>query len=393
MAGEDDITKVLKRKRKQRKHDPEKKVLHSIKMVKQSEAHCIQRAVNRIEGHGIGTCDKPAIKQQMLKKFPASNEVWEEHVPEEDGSDMIEFKDLQILMNTTDPTKGVGPRQFYQHYVYCLSRAKTTDGQHSINEFERLGLLVVDNRVPWVSLLLAGAILCPLHKQSEGDDCRPAVPQDRDYATWWRAVAKDHVEGVRAETGPQQLAVGVSGGVEILGHGLNLTVEQARNNDQSLIFSSFDIENAHNNFSRASAMKDIRLATAKDDAKIKKSFARAVSKYLDLQPQVFYRTNEASIGLKELCRIESGGAQGNAMTAVIYPMTINAAAKEIERTFPDTMVRLISDNVTMIGSPANTFGPVGAIETVIRLLELRGNKVTDSQPIVSHLAPVQTIDN
>ena len=56
-------------------------------------------------------------------------------------------------------------------------------------------------------------------------------------------------------------------------------------------------------------MKDIRLATAKDDAKIKKSFARAVSKYLDLQPQVFYRTNEASIGLKELCRIESGGAQ------------------------------------------------------------------------------------
>jgi hypothetical protein len=98
---------------------------------------------------------------------------------------------------------------------------------------------------------------------------------------------------------PQQLAVGVLGGVEILGHGLNLTVERARNNDNdpSLIFSSFDIENAHNNFSRASAMKDIRLATAKDDAKIKKSFARAVSKYLDLQPQVFYRTNEASIGI------------------------------------------------------------------------------------------------
>jgi hypothetical protein len=56
---EDDITKELKRKRKQHKHDPEKKVLHAIKMVKQSEAHCIQRAVNRIEGHDIGTCDKP----------------------------------------------------------------------------------------------------------------------------------------------------------------------------------------------------------------------------------------------------------------------------------------------------------------------------------------------
>ena len=100
---------------------------------------------------------------------------------------------------------------------------------------------MVDNRVPWVSLLLAGAILCPLHKQSEGDDCRPAVPQDRDYATWWRAVAKDHVEGVRAETGPQQLAVGVSGGVEILGHGSWIKFDRRASEKQRSIANFFVI--------------------------------------------------------------------------------------------------------------------------------------------------------
>ena len=86
---------------------------------------------------------------------------------------------------------GVGPRGLKGHHVYCLNRAlnpMANEEGPAINAFTELGILILGNACPWVTLVLYGALLTPLNKKAIGDDARPVSAEDRDCATWHKAA-------------------------------------------------------------------------------------------------------------------------------------------------------------------------------------------------------------
>lgn len=91
--------------------------------------------------------------------------------------------------------------------VQALTRKRKTPKQDP----EKLS-----NTVPLVTLALSGTHLSPLFKYSTGIDRRLALPQDRDFCTWCQGAQRQYTDATREQVTPQQIAVGVSGGVEVV---------------------------------------------------------------------------------------------------------------------------------------------------------------------------------
>ena len=56
------------------------------------------------------------------------------------------------------------------------------------------------------------------------------------------------------------------------------------------------------------------------------------------------RTNSTPTGLCEVAKSRQGGPQGNAVTNLIYPMSIDATLKQIEVDYPNALVRAFQDD-------------------------------------------------
>ena len=183
-----------------------------------------------ITGHGVTSCDNPNIREQMIKKHPLSTGSWEPHSVAADGSEDISLDGVGEILDATDYDVGVGPRGLKGHHVYCLNRALNplaNDEGPAINAFTDLGVIILSNACPWVTLALYGTLLTPLNKKAIGDDARPVAAEDRDCATWHKAAQRAQNTTVCKLVAPQQLAVAVSGGVEVKAWGIRLLQEEA----------------------------------------------------------------------------------------------------------------------------------------------------------------------
>ena len=83
----------------------------------------------------------------------------------------------------------------------------------------------------WVRLCLGGGLLTALNKAAPKEgvklDARPVRAEDADTGSWCKALARCTAAPVRDSCGPQQLGVGVSGGVELYGIGFKIRFEDA----------------------------------------------------------------------------------------------------------------------------------------------------------------------
>ena len=125
--------------------------------------------------------------------------------------------------------------------------------------FKKLGLLYLTAKMPpWMRLKLGGGALTPISKEQfalGGDpDARPVKTEDFDTSAWIKALARTVASTVCDTVQPQQLGVGVSGGVETLVLGLRLWFEKQVANGVTAVAVSVDPKNAHNSFSRTKCM-------------------------------------------------------------------------------------------------------------------------------------------
>ena len=58
--------------------------------------------------------------------------------------------------------------------------------------------------------------MTPLCKKATGPDARPVCAESADTSCWAKAASRSAVESVRSHVSPQELAVGVQGGMEVL---------------------------------------------------------------------------------------------------------------------------------------------------------------------------------
>ena len=371
---EHDRKKALARKRKQIIQDPDTRLKVAVKMIKSSEPKCIQRAVSIILSYGVGSCDRPEIKDQMISKFPRSDDTWLPHIPAGDGSDDIQLKGISDLLDKQDFYVGTGPRGLHAHHLHLIRRAVTTSELelNGTEIFERLGTLILSNKVPWVTLALSGALLSPLFKKSEGSDCRPALPQDRDFCNWCQGAQRQYTDLTREQVAPQQVAVGVSGGVEIVSHGINETLDEANRHNTPLVIVAEDGVNCHNEFNRKALVRDVReMAESNPDMR---ALAHLISNICDIEPQVYARSTMDPTGIQKLTTLQVGGAQGNAVTNIAFPISIDKPLKEAERNFPGVIIRAVQDDITILGDPTQIFGPNNVREQLQADLQARGYK-------------------
>ena len=78
-------------------------------------------------------------------------------------------------------------------------------------------------------------------------NARPVrAEDDADTGSWCsKALARTTAPSVRDTTGPQQLGVGVSGGVELYGIGFKVRFEEAIRNGVKKGLIKTDVKNAH----------------------------------------------------------------------------------------------------------------------------------------------------
>ena len=172
---------------------------------------------------------------------------------------------------------------------------------------------------------------------------------------------------------PQQLAVGVKSGNQVLTYGLKLYLEARNQRGLGTTLVKRDIENAHNSFFRDALMTDIRNLIPTHPQF--KSIDRLADAQLSQQPQVYTRSHETGTGMQKLCRCESGGEQGSAITNSLYPLSIDFPLKETERLHPNVKIRAFQDDMTSIGKADDMFGANKSLDCLEQLLSERGSLV------------------
>ena len=128
------------------------------------------------------------------------------------------------------------------------SRMRATGGFNGL-----LLATLVNAEVPsyFYALLAINRLVMPVKKRpADGaiPDCRPVGVPQPDRCCIERAVAKTAEEAHAAYLAPEQLGVGVKGGIALLVHGLRLLLEA----HPEFVFVSLDTRNAHNEFDRES---------------------------------------------------------------------------------------------------------------------------------------------
>ena len=101
-----------------------------------------------------------------------------------------------------------------------------------------------------------------MKKKATGNDARPVVAESLDSSTWAKSCAKVTAPAVCEQVRPQQLAVGVSGGTQVMTWGWRLMLEmwekEAREGGPPKGLASDDQVNAHNSFDRKEATDYIK---------------------------------------------------------------------------------------------------------------------------------------
>jgi hypothetical protein len=365
---ENDYQKVLIKSRKRSQDSEDKRLKKAIALVKNNKPKCIGRAVKLITSLGTSSCDDPTVRNEILSKFPLSENSWDAYTADEIHK--IHLENLDSLLIDADPEVGVGPRGLHADHLRCVIRAVDNSPSATLQVFESLGNHFLNNTSPWLSRLLNASILTAIRKNERGE-VRPAAAKDRDAATWIQGAQRQVTSLARKFVEPNEFAIGVSGGVQTLITGIQLTLEQAKRERTPITVSKDDRVNAHNSFRRDMAIQAIRNAAQFDPSL--KPLSYLTNCVLSLTSPIYYRSTIEPTGLAHLCNCSEGGEQGSALTNIIYPLCFSPSVKQCEQQFPGVIVKTYQDDTTLIGNACEIYGTNKAREFLNNEFVARGN--------------------
>ena len=377
-----DRDKASRKRKTPRADTPQTRLKHGIQLIYQGH---ISRGIRIIDGHGKADPDDRSVTTQMREKHPTSTHTWPTPPRRSDALDIPDLSLLDMCIRESDPKVGVGPRGFKSSYAKVLltGNFQNSEAKEALRRFTELGRLYLDCTIPaWFRRQLGAGLLTPLAKAEptpgQTVDARPTKAEDIDTALWCQALQRaltprpaddGSVTGVRSHLEPQQLAVGVSGGCEILALGMKLKLDHANRHNASMVILSIDLKNAHNAFNRLEAQRALEKLSDHDPSL--SSLALAHTAISRQHNPIYVRTKNNDVGLHHLCDSESGGGQGNALTNIIFPILINEALKKTESTF-DVEIKAIQDDISIMGDPDEIFGNGRALEVLLTELQNAG---------------------
>jgi len=111
--------------------------------------------------------------------------------------------------------------------------------------------------------------------------------------------------------------------------------------------------NAHNAFPQRPAFETLIGMAREDEALI--PLVVGMRATLWAQNDIYMRSRTGKSGYSHLCRVKSGGGQGNGLTGCIFAGTINKAVKDTEARFPGVEIKCIHDDMTLLGPASVCF--------------------------------------
>jgi hypothetical protein len=337
----------------------------------------ITRGTRRLEGFGMADPTAPEVIEQMRKKHPQLEETWE--VPKLHEGVIPTLSGIPNAIKKLNPLVGVGSRGFKSHYVICLLRGKFSNpgAVAALSSFTALGCAYLTATMPpWLRKLFGGGLLTPLCKEAPVEgmpvDARPTKAEDSDTAVWTATLHKEHCPKVKRKVLPEQLGVGVSGGCEMHALGPKLEKSKAERNSDPFASALVDLINAHNEFKRAEAIRELQAAADGDPSLTPLLVAFDSITYA--APAVFMRSDTDPSGFAKLCDSKAGGGQGNPLTNIVFPVAINGALKRTSEKFGDSIVvKAIQDDINICGDPPKVFSAIKYVISELKKVGLETN--------------------
>ena len=326
----------------------------------------ISRGIKLLENNGTLPISGDII-DQLKSKHPQRDFSWATPPRRADGEDEVKLgASLTKVVHKLDPTAGVGPRGMRTAYTKALLEGRFTDdrAKNAFESFEHLGTLYLQGDMPpWLARTLGGGLLTAAAKEDPNEvrdptktDVRPVKAEDADTGPWCKALQAQCASAIREQVKPHQVGVGVPGGCEILVLGTRAKVDEAKRHNHSRVLVLLDIRNAHNAYCREAAQKAIEDAASKDSTLSPLVHAHtAISR---VYSDVFIRDPTFN-KLSHFTQSRSGGGQGNPLTNIIFPLTINTAIKNTVAAYPDVEIHAQQDDMSIFGDPTDIFGPSG----------------------------------
>ena len=355
-----DVRKQRTRRRRLQGETSLQRVKRAIDLILRGD---IARGLRLTDSHGIAPEDA-AVHAQMKEKHPVPEgpTVWPV-LPADWIRAAAEVDVTELLRRVTreaDVRTGVGPRRVNVHYIQVLALGVFDEGeaQDAFDNFTALGTKYLSMGMPaWLRACLGGGLLTALNKSApvpdQTPDARPVKAEDSDTSLWCKSLARFTELSVRNEVVPQQLGVGVSGGLDLYVHGGNMKAERATSTGEKLVMIAVDIKNAHNSFDRVLTQTTL-IEKAQLNSRLIPLAVAHESIACAANP-IYMRSNEASNGFVHLCDSLMGGGQGNALTGQLFVINLDSTLKETEAAFPGVELKAIQDDITIYAKPENAW--------------------------------------
>ena len=177
----------------------------------------------------------------------------------------------------------------------------------------------------WYYYLISSTKMVPVVKRHDpdapGPEVRPVQVGDPLIATTWKTIMAEMGEKMEGILRPQQVAVGVKGGLSILVHGVRAMLQQS----PGLVVVKLDLRNAFNDVDRAELVRAVRSHHELGDI-----LPLMVNTYVPETVAVMGRDCESLFSEgEERGDVSTGGPQGNPLMGSAFCLAIHPFVKKL----------------------------------------------------------------
>ena len=308
----------------------------------------ISRAVRRATSLGVASTSNQAVVDQLREKHPSRHQPIPPRAAFEGGreSPSMSVRMLEVLRSL--PKKGApGLSGWRNEYLRVLLRpCREGLARSVVKRVDVFANAWVNGELPpwWYELMCRVRCVALVKKECAEDevpDCRPIAVGE----VWRRAIHKAVALKVRQQAEgvfcPQQVAVGVSGGMSKMVFGLRLLLEV--HPEWSMV--KVDLKNAFNEVDRVKVL--LELARFED----LRGLLRVMHATLLPEAEVFFYGVKGGKLIKAPFTSQAGVQQGDALSCIAMCAVLHRAIKEADETLVAVggACRGCMDDVVMVG--------------------------------------------
>ena len=283
----------------------------------------ISRAVAIATSEGAAAVT-PYVKEQLRTKFPRRTKAVNSSIEGVATSCIA----VHLMGELQQLPKGAaaGPNGMRNEFLRVLAQKF---GGESAKEIGRrlkcVAEMIARRELPqWYYLLMSTTKLVPLIKSRNpwgpGPDVRPVQVGDPLITTIWKALLRDMQEKLAAIFRPEQVAVGVKGGLSIMIHGMRALLQQS----PEMVCVKMDLKNAFNEVERASLVEAVR-----EQPQLHSLLPLMTATYTHETWAMLGRTAESLFGEEERGDASQGGPQGNPLMGAAFCLAIHPYVKRL----------------------------------------------------------------